>query len=381
MLIAHVIKAMDQNEGGPSQSVTQLMDSLGRLNPEINFELHTGQSSNPVLSGFYLKHLQLSFYDRPFLGMLAGMGTDLKKNMPSLFHGHALWDLPVHQMAKTAQKEKVPYVISPRGMLEPWSLRQKKLKKKLALWLYQYNDLKMAACLHATAPMEATSLRALGLKNPVAVIPNGIPLQEFPLKARMANRKQKKLLFLSRIHPKKGIENLIEAFSLLPAPLIENWQLNIIGNGDPVYLKSLESQITKKGLSQHIIIKGPLFSSEKVTAYQDADLFILPTYSENFGIVVAEALACGTPVVTTKGAPWEDLESFSCGWWIDTGVPALKECLEHVLGLPQNKLEAMGKKGRRLVETKYSIEATAIKMHALYAWLLGKSKIPDFVLP
>ena len=118
---------------------------------------------------------------------------------------------------------------------------------------------------------------------------------------------------------------------------------------------------------------------EKMQAYQNAQLFVLPSYSENFGIVVAEALACGTPVITTKGTPWEDLETHQCGWWIEIGVAPLKAVLEKVLSLSPKQLELMGKNGRQLMEQKYSMEAVAKHMYELYEWLLKKRERPHFV--
>ena len=117
----------------------------------------------------------------------------------------------------------------------------------------------------------------------------------------------------------------------------------------------------------------------KIKAYQNAKLFVLPTHSENFGIVVAEALACGTPVITTKGAPWEDLEIHECGRWIHIGVAPLKTALIEALQLPEAQWEQMGKKGRQLIEQKYSMQAVSEKMYALYQWVLNKGDRPDFV--
>jgi glycosyltransferase involved in cell wall biosynthesis len=228
--------------------------------------------------------------------------------------------------------------------------------------------------------MEADTFRKKGLTNPIAIIPNGIELEDFPLKEVSKSGTIKKILFLSRIHYKKGLEVLIEAWSQLPSSLTKDWKIDMIGNGERDYIDELNSMISKKELTESIHIKSPVYGLEKIKAYQDADLFILPTFSENFGIVVVEALSCGTPVITTKGAPWEELNKQDCGWWIDTGVEPLKTVLKDVLLLSSEDLLKKGKLGRNLVEKKYSMQAVAQQMHSLYKWILDKtSPKPDFV--
>lgn len=264
-------------------------------------------------------------------------------------------------------------------MLEPWALNARKWKKKLALAMYQRNDLINAFCIHATAQMEAENIRKLGFKNPIAVIPNGIDVNEFTIKTGMSKKRKKTLLFLSRIHPKKGIENLIEAWRQTDKALLQNWQVEIAGTGDENYITSLQRLIFTNGLSDKIKIIGPQFGSAKLEVYHRADLFVLPTYSENFGIVVAEALACGIPVITTKGTPWEELNTLNAGSWIDIGVQPLVKALQEILHLNEEQLIQMGKNGRKLVEEKYSIEAVASEMLILYKWILKQGIKPSFV--
>ena len=138
----------------------------------------------------------------------------------------------------------------------------------------------------------------------------------------------KKILFLSRIHIKKGIENLIEAWSQIEINLRKNWIIEIVGNGEEAYIEVLQQKIMKHNLQEQIIIKPPVFGKDKIKLFREVSLFVLPTFSENFGIVVAESLASYTPVITTKGTPWEELNTCHAGWWIDIGVEPLKKALE-----------------------------------------------------
>jgi len=132
-------------------------------------------------------------------------------------------------------------------------------------------------------------------------------------------------------------------------------------------------------LSKEIRIIGPQFGESKLATYHRADLFVLPTYSENFGIVVAEALSCGIPVITTKGTPWEELNSCNAGWWIELGVEPFVEALKQSMQLSDEERQVMGQNGRSLVEEKYSIESVAAKMIRLYTWILKGGEKPEFV--
>ncbi|WP_152286934.1 glycosyltransferase [Flavicella marina] len=378
MKISNIVSSIDLESGGPSRSVTHLIKYL-LANKDCFVELHTLESDNPVIRSFEEVNARLSFYPSSLLGVSKKLKDKLINLDVDIFHGHGLWEMPVNQMSNIARKRGIPYIITPRGMLESWSLSQGKIKKQLALSLFQYNDLKNAVCLHATAPMEVESIRQLGLKNPIAMIPNGIQLEEFSVIPPQKSIVKKKILFLSRIHVKKGIENLIDAWLLIDDELRKDWCIDIIGNGEVQYIESLRLKIKKGELDDQIFIKSPVFDKDKIDVFREANLFVLPTYSENFGIVIAEALASYTPVITTKGAPWEDLNKNNCGWWIDLGVEPLKQALVNALETDQKKLNEMGVNGRSLIEKKYSMQSIAKQMVELYNWVLKTGPKPKFV--
>jgi glycosyltransferase involved in cell wall biosynthesis len=376
MTIIHVINSLDFDNGGPSKSVSDLatyQSSLGK-----NVVILSLNSPNPFFKeDIHYFNLKIVFLKSIFLKN--ALASFLNNKEATIFHGHGIWQWLVHNLSVNARIRKIPYVISPRGMLEPWALNAGKWKKKLAMALYQRSDLAKATCIHATAQMEADNIRKLGFTNPIAIIPNGIVLSEYPIREDFKNKSDKTLLFLSRIHPKKGIEILIEAWSLIDKRKRDGWKVEIAGNGEDRYLQSLLKLIQDRGLESVMSIIGPQFGESKLEAYHRADLFVLPTYSENFGIVVAEALACGVPVITTKGAPWEELNTHKAGWWIDIGVHPLAEALEKAMSLQDHERSVMGLNGRKLIEEKYSIEAVATKMIFLYQWILGQGEKPDFV--
>ena len=376
MKILLTISSIDKNAGGTSIFIQQLANKLTNY---LNVSILTLKSEKPLVIN---KNVQVISASKSFpknLSYSKDMKYVLKTTECNIFHGNGLWELPIHFMAIAAKKRKIPYILSPHGMLEPWSLNKNKWTKRLALWFYQYNDLANAACIHATAQMEADNIRKLGFKNPIAIIPNGINLEDFPFLNHKSERPIRTVLFLSRVHPKKGIEILIETWSKLDVRLKNKWQLIIAGNGEEKYINLLSHLIKDKGLEQEIKIIGPQFGSAKLKAYQQADLFVLPTYSENFGIVVAEALACGIPVITTKGTPWEELNTRNAGWWIDIGTLPLTEALQQALQLTTEQRGKMGLNGRKLIEENYSIEVVTKKILAMYAFILYKTTRPQFI--
>ncbi|SFD29875.1 Glycosyltransferase involved in cell wall bisynthesis [Algibacter lectus] len=379
MKINHVITSIDISTGGPARSVTHLISEMLSLESNIKIDLETLKSPEPILNSFNTPNGNVYFHDFEKLGLSKSLKNSLKKSEAHLLHGHGLWQMPVHQMAKMARERHIPYIITPRGMLEPWSLTQSPLKKKLALSLFQKKDLDHAACIHATAPMEVKSIRDLGFTNPVAMIPNGIDLKAFSDTIPNKSKTPKRILFLSRIHKKKGIENLIEAWKQLNPEVKQNWVIDIYGNGDTAYIEELKTLIKKSNLENQIQIKAPVFGEEKLKVFRAASLFVLPTFSENFGIVVAEALACYTPVITTKGAPWEALETYNCGNWIDIGVKPLVESLNQMLVKSPEALLELGINGRKLVEDQFSMNAVAKQMLELYNWILNDGDKPKYV--
>ncbi len=379
MKITHCISSIDSSTGGPARSVTHIIEAMLVENNMMEVSLLTKISEQPIIKQLNNKNGIIKFHESSFLGFSKSFKKELNHIETHIFHGHGLWLPTVHQMAKEAREQNIPYIITPRGMLEPWALQQSKIKKQIVLNLFQYNDLAKATCLHATAPMEVESIRKLGLKNPVAMIPNGIVLQDYPFKS-FRKKEIKTILFLSRIHPKKGIEILIEAWEKLDNSNKEGWQIQIAGNGEQAYINKLNKLIKVKRLQNQIKIIGPQFGEDKIRAYHNADLFVLPTYSENFGIVIAEALACGVPVITTKGTPWKELNTHNAGWWIDIGLVPLIEVLNQAMQLSEMERQQMGKNGHYLIKENYSIESAASKMVKLYTWILKGGEKPAFVL-
>lgn len=302
---------------------------------------------------------------------------------PDVLHIHGVWMPENLWVSKYGKTHNIPYVINPRGDTEIARINYdkiKKIKKQIAWRLYGKKIVDNAACIIATSEQERDSIRTLGSKVPVAIIPNGIELDAFPKEVVHNHGEKKVLLFLSRINPIKGIEYLIDAWKQLDTSLTSQWELHIAGNSDPKdYIDTLKTKVDRLGLSGIIKFIGPVTGEAKMRKYQDSNLFILPTLNENFGNVVAEAMMCECPVITTKNAPWSCLTEDRCGWWIDLSVENLKNALQEAMLLTDDERHELGKKSRECIVSRFSAPSVAKKTMKVYEWVLGKCEKPDFI--
>jgi glycosyltransferase involved in cell wall biosynthesis len=209
----------------------------------------------------------------------------------------------------------------------------------------------------------------LGLIQPVAIIPNGVdvPVQT---EARR-NADVRTLLFLSRLHPGKGLLDLVEAWAAVRQP---GWRIVIAGGDEGGHRGEVEHLICQKELQADFSWVGFVTGEAKLACFEQADVFVLPTYSENFGIAIAEALASGLPVITTTGAPWPGLVTHRCGWWVEPGVPGIASALSQALACSTDELKDMGQRGRHWVANQYSWLKIGSDAALVCRWLLDRSQ-------
>jgi glycosyltransferase involved in cell wall biosynthesis len=293
----------------------------------------------------------------------------------NIVHDHGLWLMPNLAAGRAASRAKKPLIVSPRGMLSPAALRFSRWRKRAIWFLGQEGMINDAACLHATSTLEHQELRELGLKNPIAVIPNGVGLPEPTLAPEQPETRI--VLSLGRVHPKKGLDRLLQAWASVELNF-PHWQLRIIGPAERKHDLELRRMMAELGI-RRASIEGALYGEAKLAAYRGADVFVLPSLSENFGLTAAEALAASVPVIATRGTPWGGLVTEACGWWVDQGVEPLAAALKSAMGTPRAALKEMGARGRAWIENEFSWNRVACEMSNIYLWLARGGDVPSSV--
>lgn len=380
----HVIAGINKKHGGPSHSVTGLCDALALSGQQVI--LVAQKPRQEQLADLVLpKHPNVTRVIFDGLSKFRIIHTPGYKSKlrqiicdqrPSIIHNHGLWLQCNHQSALVARELGLPYIVSPRGMLEPGALAFSAWKKKLPWLLWQRRVLEQTTAFCATSEQEAENIRRLGFRQPIAVIPNGIVLPEAVKRETQSSNGVRYALFLSRIHPVKGLLNLVKAWAAVkPA----GWRVLLAGPDENGHQREVERLIGELRLNDVFEFVGPVEGGAKDELYRRASLFILPTFSENFGIVVAEALAAGTPVITTKGAPWQGLVEHDCGWWVDIGVEPLVKAIREATELNELQLRDMGERGRDFVQNNFGWPGIGRQMSDFYEWILHGGTPPACV--
>lgn len=357
MKILHVTSGIDPKSGGPTRSVKGICRALSKAGVDVTLLVLHGDHE----------------FDNP-------CGVKIIRGLPSheilsqtikqfdLVHIQGLWDWSLHKVAAECRKCKVPYVISPRGMLDPWALSVKKWKKRLAMLVYQRRDLKGASAFHVTAALEEKSVRAQGLKQPCIIAPNGVDLpMGIPKVKTRGEGEQRTAIFLSRLHPGKGLLLLAEAWARVKP---HGWTMRVVGPDSYGHKAEVLARLDELGIRDQWQFVDMVDDVRKWQEYAAAELLVHPSVSENFGITIAEGLAAGLPVICTDGTPWAEIAERKCGWYIkanseDALAVALREATNSV------ELAEMGARGRKLVEEHYTWSAVSDKMVCGYEEVLN----------
>lgn len=399
MRIFNTIESIAAKTGGPARSSQGLTAALGRCGAEawlLSFKKH----EIPWFDGVVRHRTPDRDGYSGYVNFIRGMIAEFR---PDVIQCNGIWQLHTHIIVQEAKRAKIPCLIAGRGNFSSWAMQKSYIKKKLAWYLYQRRDLKCAAGFHATSPAEADFIRELGFTQPVYVIPNGI---EVPtdivfrecLRMRQEHRKNelrtRRVQFLARIHFQKGLRELLKAWAFIKMKNHgQNWVLEIIGPNPVGHREQLIEQCRLDGLKckvdreafpflsendgpfvrerVDVLFPGEVSDSDKWSAYSRADISVLPSYTENFGLSIAEALYMGLPVVATRDrTPWREIEDRQCGGWVKLEENAIAEELFRLMQLSDSDRDDMGKRGHSLVAEKYTWDGVAPQMIDAYRDLI-----------
>ncbi len=385
MRVLHVISGLDATAGGTTAAVVGLSAAQAAAGMSVSV-LSTWSGEEPTDTADGLRAAGVSV-------RLVGPATGRFQRHPRLWremnqaveahdvvHIHAMWEEAQHAAARVARRRGKPYVVTPHGMLDPWSLRQSKWVKRVAMAWRVRGNLNHAAALHFTTTVERDLTRKLGLKPRAIIEPNGVGLREFetlPVAGvfrakypQLAGRRM--ILFLSRVHPKKGLDLLIPAFARVDD---KNAMLVIAGpDNRGEHGLAMAGLATRLGVRDRIIFTGMLRGRDRVEALRDADLFALPSYQENFGIAVVESLAAGVPVIVSDQVNLHpEITAWGVGDVTATEVGAVAAALN--LWLADEGLRAVAaERTRRFVWERYDWNAIGRRWAGHYEELMQRER-------
>ena len=317
----------------------------------------------------------------PSIGRSPELLKGLKKVCQSaeIIHSNGLWMMPNIYPEWAIRGTKCKLVVQPHGTLSKWAMRRSWWKKLPLWWLWQKRVLDKAEMLVATCDKEYKEIRTLGYKQPIVILPIGLDVPTLAtshLPLATENERLKRIVFFGRVHKVKAVDHLVKAWGQLHAGL-PDWEL-VIAGPDCGAKGELEAIIAEEKIPR-VRFVGEINSPAKYDFLTEADIYVLPSHTENFGVTVAEALACGTPTIASQGTPWEGLETEKCGKWVPIGVEPLAEALRELTILTDEERAEMGKRGRAWIQRDFLWDGIGAKMKAAYAWLLGQGERPDFV--
>ena len=383
MDIAHIIGFFSPEHGGPPVSLRNY--AMGQQTRGHAIRLYTLEGFRHTSPAFRLpapiRQVVAKVPQPERLGASKELRAAILADPPAdIYHLHGIWMRPMYYASEKAKQSGRPYLIEINGALDPLELKTKPWRKRIARWMYQDRMIHEANCLHVNSEREAVHLRELGFNQPMVVIPAGFNLAEADALARQGEESppawavqlkgRRVLLYLARVFPGKGIDDLIDAWAALAAQF-PDWDLVIVGPGTPQDVESRKQKCAVMGIDQRCHWIGLVPDRERAWAYRKADLYVLPSHKENFGNTVQEALGYGTPVLTTTATPWLQLEAWQCGWVCDDNVPSLTPKLASALQTSPADLRRMGTAGRRIIETRFSLDRVVDDQLATYEWMRG----------
>lgn len=326
-------------------------------------------------------NIPLTLYQAKFFLYSDQMSKEIINNNSDILHMECLWRYPQIIMEKWRNKSNRPIICSPHGMLDPFIISNQGLFKRLFARLIMQKSLDSVTCFHALCKKELEDIRAYGLKQPVAIIPNGIHLPvKSPTYVKTDNYKH--LLYLGRLHQKKGIDYLLYAVSQIKdqyPELLTGWQIDIVGWDDEGFKSKLEDIVNKNNLQDIVIFHGELFGEAKNSIYSTADAYILPSHGEGLPMSILEAWSWKLPVIMTSKCNIPEGFEANAAIEIEDTILSIKKGIIKLLKMKVEERKIIGENGYKLVKEKFTWDKSAEKMLQLYKWLLYNTDKPDFI--
>jgi glycosyltransferase involved in cell wall biosynthesis len=302
---------------------------------------------------------------------------------PQVIHVHGLWSAPNRWIARHGS---TPMVIAPHGMLDPWALAQSRWKKRMGWRLFEQRNLQRCAAVQVLNPAERDAVRALGIRSPIALIPNAVstpqplPTPSPGLPSRWPAESQQVLLFLSRFHEKKGLAPLLKAWQLVEAAAQRaGWSLVLVGYGDGGELERSIASAHQRNQLKGVVVLGPCFGVQKLACLQAAAAFILPSFSEGLPMAALEAMASRLPCLLSRACNLPEAFRAAAALPAEPDPAALAASLRQLFALSPADRAAMGAAGQALVRERFSWPVVAEQTRELYSWILGGGERPAFV--
>ncbi|QDY70480.1 glycosyltransferase [Qingshengfaniella alkalisoli] len=378
MEILHVIDDLDPAHGGPQSVVVRLAAAQAAHGADVGLAsyspAHIVSQATAGIPGIERVAISVLGAERAWTELICSQAARILSSRigsSDIVHLHGVWEPLLLRASHLARRKDVPYAISPHGMLDPWSLGQKRAKKSAALKLGFRAMLNNAAFIHTLNQDESRLLAPLQLTAPTRTIPNGIYMEEVDRFARRGHFRSRfpdigpdpYILFLSRLHPKKGLNVLADAFAMLKQrrPDIRL----VVAGPDAGALSSFRTIILAHEIEDAVHVVGPLYGAAKFEALADAACFCLPSYQEGFSVAITEALACATPVVISEQCHFPEVRTIQAGRVLPLSAQAFADGLYDVLA-DRNKARAMGELGRRFVAENLTWDKIAAQSLAIY---------------
>lgn len=382
MKLLQTIAGFGAKSGGTSTCTYDLMKALQENNCNVELLTPNVNDNTDSLMGKGEKWIKVVDNDKvSSYGYSKNIKNFIEETEYDIYHTNGLWMHCNHITCAIARKKGKPYIITPHGMLYPDALRRSYWKKWPLIKLFFNKDIMQATCMHATCTQEMENIRAFGYGGPIAVIgnPANIPPYINELKGRDKERRFSTFGFLGRLHPRKKVENLLYGITECPPEKRKQMHLVIMGKGDEQYEQFLRKEVERLGLTENVEFRGFINGREKFEQLSQLDALFVPSDFENFGMIVTEALACKTPVFASLGTPWEELNKRKCGWWMDRTPENIANVMSQIVDMPREEIDAMGERGRQLVEEKFTAKSVATQMKELYEWILYGGCKPEFI--